>query len=207
MLLCLVGGLRVPAGELAAAAGVSPSTGSEHLRILVDAGLVRVEPLGRHRYYSLAGDDVARAIEALQAVSPGTPVRSLRQDRVARELREGRTCYDHLAGDLGLRVTDLLLTSGVLPALEPGRSVEPPEPLPAHDVVARLDLAAVRRSARRPWARGCLDWTGRRLHVAGAVGDHVLTAFRSNGWVETRPGSRAVRLTATGEAALSSLER
>ena len=206
MLLCLVGGVRVPAGELARASGVSPSTGSEHLRVLVDAGLVRVEPFGRHRYYSLAGDDVARAVEALQAVSPGTPVRSLRQRRVARELREGRTCYDHLAGDLGLRVADVLLDSGVLPALEPGRPVESPQPLPTHDVVTTLDLGAVPRSPKRPWARGCLDWTGRRVHVAGAVGAHVLTVFRSNGWVEARPGSRAVRLTETGEAALAGLE-
>lgn len=206
MLAHLAGGIRVPAGELARTAGVAASTASEHLRVLTEAGLVTSERLGRHRYYSLAGPDVARAIEALQAIAPGMPVRSLRQDRIGRRLRAGRTCYDHLAGDLGLRVTDLLIASGTLPPLAANQSVARPDAVPDNEVARALELVAA-PGGRRAWARGCLDWSGRRPHVAGAVGAQVLGWFDQNGWIGRISGTRAVRLTAAGDAALSALER
>jgi DNA-binding transcriptional ArsR family regulator len=206
MLVALLGGLRLPAGELARAAGVAPSTGSEHLRLLIGAGLVRVESSGRHRYYSLAGNDVARAMEALQAIAPPIPVRSLRQHRIAEHLKAGRSCYDHLAGDLGLRVTDLLQRTGMLPALEPGQPAEPADPLPQHPIIEVFAIADVPQTKRRPFAKGCLDWTGRRPHVAGALGRHLLALFHSREWVTARTGSRALRLTETGESVLRALE-
>ena len=202
VLTALLGGVRLPAGELARHAGVAASTGSEHLKVLLDAGLVRVKCQGRHRYYALAGDEVAQAVEGMLAIAPGLPVRSLRQHRAAGELRAARTCYDHLAGDLGLRVTDLIMGVGVLTTLEPGQTTGPAQPLPHHRVIAELRLDDVHATAKRPWARGCLDWTGRRPHLAGAVGRHVLELFLANDWVRRRPDSRAVRLTDDGQSTL-----
>ncbi len=206
MLDALVDGRAWTASELARAAGVAASTASGHLKVLTDHGLVTATASGRHRYFALAGPDVARAVEALQAIAPSLPVRSLRQQRVSADLRAGRTCYDHLAGDLGLRVTDLLVHAGCLAAPETGRDVPLAEPLPAHPVVERFAVAAVPTGGRRPVARGCLDWTGRRPHLAGRLGAHLLIVFRENDWVEPRPGSRALRLTAAGAAVLSALE-
>lgn len=211
MLTALLAGLPLPAGHLARAAGVAPSTASEHLRVLVNAGLLTVTASGRHRHYALAGADVARAVEALQAIAPTTRVNSLRQHRVAADLRAGRSCYDHLAGDLGLRVTALLLASGVLPGLEVGGVTTLTVPLPAHPLVDGFDLPALTDQAdaartRRPLVRGCLDWTGRRPHVAGRLGSHLLTTFRARDWVRPRPGSRSLALTDEGQRVLLRFE-
>jgi DNA-binding transcriptional ArsR family regulator len=206
MLTALLGGLRVPAGELARSAGVAPSTASEHLKALHTAGLVGVEAVGRRRYYALAGDDVARAIEAMQVIAPAVPVTSLRQHRVAGNLRAGRRCYDHLAGDLGLRVTDLLVASSVLRPVRLGETDRPAAPLPHHPVVTTFALDDLPSAGRRPYVRGCLDWTARRPHAAGRIGAHLLTLFHDRGWIRDRPGSRAVHLTDTGEQTLTALE-
>ncbi len=204
MLIALLDGRTATAGELAAAAGVAASTASEHLAVLVDAGLVAVERVGRQRRVRLAGPDVARALEALQAIAPTGRVRSLRESRASRQLREGRTCYDHLAGDLGLRLTDLLVRHRLL--VEPltvGEVQAPPDPFPVDGPAATLGLSGPR--GRRAWARGCLDWTGRRPHVAGQLGAQVLDAVRRQGWIDPADG-RAVRLTPTGRGQLDRLE-
>ena len=109
ILLALGDGRALPASRLANEAGVSPATASSHLRKLTEASLLTVESHGRHRYYRLAGPEVGRLIEALQQVAPAVPVRSLRQDTRARALREARTCYDHLAGRLGVRLMGTLI--------------------------------------------------------------------------------------------------
>src|ERR1700759_5517687 len=114
ILLALGDGRALPASRLASEAGTSPATASSHLRKLTDAGLLTVETHGRHRYYRLAGPDVGRLIEALQQVAPASPVRSLRQDTRARALREARTCYDHIAGRLGVRLMATMLERGYL---------------------------------------------------------------------------------------------
>lgn len=202
--LALSADAALPAGDLAREAGVTPSTASEHLHVLLEAELVRVSPHGRRRLYRLASADVSRAVEALQAIAPRVEVASLRAHRASRELHAGRTCYDHLAGDLGLRVSDLLLTAGVLTVLRVGDSVDPPDPFPTGHVVDALGV--VPPSGRRAWARGCLDWTGRRAHVAGQVGTHVLRTMEARNWIQRRPDSRAVQLTPTGAEALARLE-
>lgn len=202
MVTALLGGRSVPASELAREAGVAASTASEHLRVLLDAGLVTVDQRGRNRFFRLASVEAARAVEALQAISPAAPVRSLRSHRISEELRAGRTCYDHLAGELGLRVTDLLVANGIIPMLEPGGVVMSPATVPGGDMAELLGVRMPQGS--RPWARGCLDWSGRRPHVAGQVGADALLALERRGWVERRKGSRAARLT---EAGLGGFER
>lgn len=205
MLSALLGERALSAGELARIARLSPSSTSEHLHVLAEAGLVLVDNQGRHRYYRLANSDVARAIESLQAIAPHAEVNSLRQHRASREMREARTCYDHLAGDLGLRLTDLLHQGGIIDELDVGSVGHQPKPFPDNQIVRALGLHESEGS-RRPWTRGCLDWTGRRPHAAGQVGAQVLSAFRANGWITPRPGSRAVQLTTIGERRLQELE-
>lgn len=150
---------------------------------------------------------MTQALEALLAIAPPAPVRSLRQHRVAQELRGGRRCDDHLAGSLGLRVADLLLVAGVLPRLQPGQAVDVLR-LAGSDpgVVWHLHLDAVGGSSRRPMVRGCLDWTERRTHLGGCLGSHLFDLFRHNGWVLERPSSRAVCLTVEGATVLVELE-
>lgn len=200
----LLGNRAIPAGELARIAGLSASTTSEHLRVLTDAGIVTVDQHGRNRYYRLTNSNVSHAIEALQAIAPRLEIRSLRQHLVSEQLREGRTCYDHLAGDLGLRLTDLLVREGIIAELEVGRVSHPPEPLPTGPVVTMLGIGPPQ--GRRPWARGCLDWTGRRPHVAGQVGAQIITALHAKEWITSRTTSRAVQLTDAGESGLRELE-
>src|SRR6201996_8351344 len=114
ILLALGDGRALPASRLADEAGVSPATASSHLRKLTEAGLLAVETHGRHRYYRLAGPGVGGVIEGAQQVAPATPVRSLRQDTRARAIREARTCYDHIAGRLGVTLMQTMIERGYL---------------------------------------------------------------------------------------------
>ncbi len=200
----LLGDRAIPAGDLARAAGVSASTASEHLRVLLEAGIVVVDHRGRNRFFRLANSDVSHAIEALQAIAPRIPVRSLRQHRVSEELRTARTCYDHLAGDLGLRIADLLINARVVTELRIGEPTRPPEPFPEGPVVAAFAIQTPH--GHRPWARGCLDWTGRRAHAGGQVGAQILGTMKSQGWITQGLETRAVSLTDLGAARLRELE-
>lgn len=200
----LLGDRAIPAGELAREAGVSASTASEHLRVLLEAGIVVVDHRGRNRFFRLANSDVSHAIEALQAIAPRTQVRSLRQHRVSEELRTARTCYDHLAGDLGLRIADLLINARVVTELRIGEPTRPPEPFPGGPVVTAFEIQAPR--GHRPWARGCLDWTGRRAHAGGQVGAQILDTMTSQGWITRGVKTRTVSLTDLGAKRLRELE-
>ena len=188
MLNALMGGEAVSAGELARVGGVSPSGATAHLGRLRDGGLVTDEVAGRQRVFRLASPELADALEALALVAPPVPVRGLPHAAAAEALKRARTCYDHLAGELGVAVTEALVEREVL----------------AHDGAGGawfdelgLDLDALRR-ARRSFARGCVDWTERRPHVAGSLGAGIATACFAHGWVRRRPGGRAVVVTAAG---------
>lgn len=204
MVTALLGDRAIPAGDLAREAGVSASTASEHLRVLLDAGIVVVDHRGRNRFFRLANSDVSHAIEVLQAIAPRTEVHSLRQHKVSVELRAARTCYDHLAGGLGLRVADLLIRDRIVTELQIGIPSRPPEPFPQGQIVAAFNIQPP--CGTRPWARGCLDWTGRRAHAAGQVGAQVLVTLESQGWITRRPNSRAVLLSELGAGHLQDLE-
>lgn len=199
MLLALLSGQALPAGELAAQAGVSPQTASAHLARLVEGRLVRATSSGRHRYYRLSSDEVGAVLETLMTIAPARPVRSLRQSEEARALRWARTCYDHLAGRLGVQLTERLLA---LEYLVPDDA--------CYRVTAKgaawladwdIDLDGLRRG-RRMLARPCLDWSERHDHLAGALGAAVATQLFTRGWLVRRPGSRAVRLTSEGQIGL-----
>ncbi len=203
MASALLGHRQIPAGELARIAGVSASTASEHLHVLLAAGVVSVEHRGRGRFYRLANDDVARVVEALQVIAPRREIRSLTQATVSAELSAGRTCYDHLAGDLGLRIADLLVAAELASGLDVGSTLYAPQPFPDNLVTQTLGLLPP--LGRRPWIRGCLDWSGRRAHVAGQVGAQVLSTMEARGWITRRPSTRAVLLTPYGAEELQLL--
>jgi DNA-binding transcriptional ArsR family regulator len=199
MVDALLGGEALTAGELARAAGVSAPTASEHLARLVGGGLVAVVAQGRHRYHRISGHEVAGALEAFAAICPPTPVRSLRAATERDALRRGRTCYDHLAGSLGVAVTDGLRDRGWLVVAGDGLDLSPDGEAGLR--AAGVDVTAA-RAGRRTFARTCLDWTERRPHLAGALGAAIATAAFDAGWLR-RASGRGVRVTADGRAAFA----
>ncbi|HET9105109.1 MAG TPA: winged helix-turn-helix domain-containing protein [Solirubrobacteraceae bacterium] len=214
MLLALGDGRALPASRLASEAGVSAPTASSHLGKLVGAGLLRVEPHGRHRYYRLAGREVGRLLEAMTALAPPAPVRSLREGTRARALREARTCYDHLAGRLGVGLMGSLIERGHLVGgdgrFEPGRADRDRLSAYGRDVDYVLsdsgrdllcDLGVTVPSG--PSAiRYCVDWSEQRHHLSGRLGRALLTRLLELDWVRRAPGTRAVTVTELGRDTL-----
>jgi DNA-binding transcriptional ArsR family regulator len=202
MLDQLLRGPAMSAGELSKSAGVAPSTGSEHLAALMAGGLIQATSNGRHRYFSLAGPDVADALEGLARICPSSPVRGLRQSLAMRELRFARTCYDHLAGAVGVAVLDALLGRRWLHAADSTYSVTAEGDRQLAEL--GIDLEAARRG-RRAFARPCLDWTERRHHLAGALGAAVTSVMLDRGWFARAGAGRGLRITETGRARLLAL--
>jgi len=199
------------AGELARLAGVSAATASFHLAKLLEGGLITVVRQGRHRYYRLAGHEVAAALEALELISPGLPVRTLRQSREAVALAEARTCYDHLAGRAGVELLDGLLRRGLLEE-KSGRTDRGDTSSHRFEVTGAgakelgsfgLNLLQIRR-ARRHFAGTCIDWTQRRRHLNGALAAAITSRLFELGWIERGQRRRSVRVTPAGTAGLAS---
>jgi DNA-binding transcriptional ArsR family regulator len=193
--IALLDGRFWTAGELARGAEVAASTASEHLAQLVAGGVLEVVSQGRHRYFRLASPEIAAALEALAVVSPAARVRTLRQDVASRALRNGRTCYDHLAGRLGVALTDALIGAGVITAdFRPGDFA----------VLAPLGIVLPLNGAR-PIVRPCVDWTQRRYHAAGVLPAELTQRLLELGWLSRTERHRAVRLTETGQQGISDL--
>lgn len=199
--MALLDGRAWTAGELAAHAGVAPSTASEHLGRLVAGGLLVEHRQGRHRYVQLASPEVAQLVEdlAAHAAPHASGSVGLRAVRASAALARARTCYDHLAGRLGVAITDALTRRGLLD-VDGGFGL-------TGDGLAwfRVELGFAPARSHRPVARGCLDWTERRLHLAGQAGAHLRERFERNGWIARRGGGRAVSLTPSGTQALGDL--
>ena len=191
-LMALSKGQSLSAGELAERAGVSASTASVQLARLVDGGFLSVERNGRNRYYSLVDPEIAAAIEALAVIAPRRPASSLKQARIGSELQAARTCYDHLAGALGVALFEALRRERMLTdELEvTARGARRFEEL-------GIDVGQL-AGRRRPLTRLCLDWTERRHHLAGLLGAALATRCFELGWIERLPTSRAVRVTERG---------
>ena len=214
MLFALGDGRALPAGRLADEAGVSAATGSSHLAKLLDARLVTVEAHGRHRYYRLAGPQVGRLLETMAELAPPAPVRSLRQHTRAHAVREARTCYDHLAGRLGVAVMRAMLDRRLITGGD-GR-FDPAAPgadrLSAYgrevdyrltgDGSAFLEDLGVTLPARRPLIRYCIDWSEQAHHLAGGLGAGLLSRLLELEWVRRNPSSRAVDVTDAGRKGL-----
>lgn len=198
--LVMLDGRAWTPSELARQAGVAASTATEQVTRLVDSGLLAEVRQGRHRYVRLADAGAAELIETLAAAAPdrSTPVRSLSASRRRRTLASARTCYDHLAGTLGVSITDAMTSHGFL-VWQHGLA------LTAEGVEWLAGLGIDKSwSARseRPAVRACLDWTERRDHLAGAAGAALCRHAFSTSWIARVGTSRAIRVTATGRQAL-----
>jgi DNA-binding transcriptional ArsR family regulator len=204
--LALLDGRAWTAGELARHAGVAASTATEHLNRMLAGGVLVERRQGRHRYVELAGPHVAHLLEDLEAGAgahaPAVAPRTLRAATVANALARGRTCYDHLAGRLGVSISDALATRGLLDRdgglalTDAGRDW-----LATELRIGPADL----RSGRRPLTRACLDWTERRPHLAGLAGARICERMLERRWVARIGSGRAVRVTPSGVTALRDL--
>ena len=198
MLTALLDNRPHSAGELALVANISAQSASMHLAQLLEGCLIVVTQKGRHRFYRLAKPDVANAIEALGAIS--TPQRYLPAG-ANQALCYARTCYDHLAGELAVRMTDTLERKRMLTP----RGTREYELTPGGEEQLRqwnIDPAPLRQS-RRSFARRCLDWTERRDHLAGAVGAAICRKFLDLRWLRRERNSRVIHVSPEGERELA----
>jgi DNA-binding transcriptional ArsR family regulator len=195
----LLDGSEHPVGGLARAAGVSPSTSAEHVARLERGGLVASRRVGRRRLVRIARPSVARAYEGLSGLSIDPEPSSLRAWTLRAQLRAARTCYDHVAGALGVALTDAALAAG---ALERDFTLGPSAE--AWFGAMGVELDTLRRN-RRPLIRTCLDWTERREHLSGALGAALCAALLQSGWAIRRPSSRALVVTELGDVELRRL--
>jgi DNA-binding transcriptional ArsR family regulator len=202
ILLKLSGGKALPAGELAFAANVSPQTASGHLSKLVEARLVSVERQGRHRYYRLADEDVAHAVEALLALMPS--YRRGVQPKTAPAagtLSYARTCFSHLAGWLGVQLIGALLANGFLEA-SGNKTFTVTEVGRAWFEDLGVPVSKSKSATSVKFARPCLDWSERTPHLAGTLGVSLYHRMLELGWIAQIPGSRAIRVTSKGKQEL-----
>src|SRR5579864_8448157 len=203
MLMALLEGRALPAGELARAAAVSAQSASAHLAKLNRGGLITMQREGRCRYYKLAGPRVANALEALGAISTVRPVAEYSTAKADQSMLLARSCYDHLAGRVGVALTETMQKQRVI-VTEGERD---------YRVTARgaewlgelgIKIASLEKSKRNV-ARRCLDWTERRPHVAGALGAALMKHFIDDGWLARYRGTRALRVTTKGRRSFTSL--
>lgn len=197
ILLALGGGRALPAGELAACADVSASTASEHLIRLEQAGLLTVVRQGRHRYYRIASTEVAAMLEALMVVASAAP---RTQSKIDPVLRQGRTCYNHLAGRLGVAICDAMVHTHMILIERDVACITERGLVCLH--TAGIDVTRLRK---HPYCRICIDWSERRNHLAGMIGSEIHRRCLEPGWIMPGLDRRAVHLTAAGKKGLQSV--
>ena len=189
MLYCLMDNHARTATELAVVAEVSPSTASVHLNRLKDEALVKVVAQGKHRYYSLQGHDVARVLEGLSVLAGGA--RRQFVPNTPSRLRVARTCYDHIAGTLGVQLHDRMESAGWLANYD-----LTPAGVKSFEALG-VDIEET-RAAHRRFAFPCLDWSERRSHLGGALGAAILKLAIRKKWVTQELDSRALSVTSVG---------
>ncbi|QQZ07717.1 ArsR/SmtB family transcription factor [Heyndrickxia vini] len=195
----LMDGKALPASELAYMAKVSHPTISSHLTKLVEGNLLIMEQHGRHRYYRLANAEVAEVIEKLGTIAPQAEIRTLRQSSQMKQVRKGRTCYDHLAGELGVTVTQAMLDKKIIILDKEAFIVTEQGKNWFLQLGINIDKATIKR---RIFAKPCLDWSERRYHMSGWLGAAIANHFFTQKWIIKSESSRAVHLTPNGKQAL-----
>jgi DNA-binding transcriptional ArsR family regulator len=199
MLCALLGGRALTATELAFAAGVSPQTTSGHLGKLHTARLLVLIKQGRHRYYRLAGPHVGQMLESIMNVALTGPPRFQPKSKLDEKLRRARTCYDHIAGALGVGISDRLTEREfVILGDEAGEVTQA-----GAEFLSKLgvDLSGA-RARRRVFCRPCVDWTERRPHIGGAVGAALASRFFELKWIERVHDNRVLTITSAGRRGL-----
>ena len=198
MLTALVGGTALTASELAMEAGVSLSTASSHLSKLRSGGLLSLSAQGRHRYYRLAGPQIAAMIETIMGVAAVYGPQRVRPGPRDKAMREARICYDHFAGDIAVAMLDGFLANGVLALKED--AITAGSKADAYFAARGIDMRAL-SGQRRPLCRSCLDWSARRSHLAGALGAAILGKALQEQWVRRQQHGRALVFTPPGKRA------
>ena len=201
MLAALMGGQYLAAGELAAAAGVSAQTASAHIAQLLDSDLVELRVQGRHRYLRLADAEIAHALEALSLVAERSASAAKWEQGAYKPLKAARTCYSHLAGELGVALFEGLLARGTLVARDGHFALS----ASGRDELMELGvmLPPITAASARRFAYACLDWSERRDHVAGTFATALLDHAVTQGWLRRTPASRALTLMPPGAKALA----
>ncbi len=200
LLLALFHDRSMPATALACAAGVSAQVASNHLAKLIAGGLLKVTSQGRHRYYRLAGPEVAHALEALAVLGPPPAMLERFHTAKARRLRAARSCYDHLAGQLGVALADALEHGGLITATGAERYTLSAA---GHECLGRLGMeTSSLGEGRKGQARPCLDWTERRRHLAGPLPARLFARMLELGWIQRGSESRAILVTPSGHPGL-----
>lgn len=203
MLQALMDGRALTAAELAKAGGVTPQTASAHLRRLAQAGLITANKQGRHRYHRIASQSVARMMESIMQVAADThPSRPrLKTGPADVALRRARTCYDHIAGSLGVAIADGMIARGHLEMSSEAAMLTEPGIDFLGKIGMNLEPILARRMQRsgRILCRPCLDWSERRPHLAGILGAALYAHSSEKGWVRRCDGSRALSITRSGE--------
>ena len=200
MLTALMAGRALTATELAHEAGVTAQTASSHLARLVAGGLVRDRRQGRHKYVTLASDEVARVLESLMGLAAGAGHLRTRTGPRNAALRKARVCYNHLAGEMGVQLYQSLLARGFLTAGQSGLTLS----RQGRDFAHGFGIAEQAMSGGKPpHCRECLDWSMRQSHLGGRAGRAFLAAIEAKGWAHRKKGSRVVAFTADGQRAFA----
>jgi DNA-binding transcriptional ArsR family regulator len=212
MLSALMDGRALTATELAHTAGITPQTASGHLARLTEGGILAVERQGRHRYHRLASASVAHMLESIMSVAAdfGASGRLARKAVVVgprdKALRQARTCYDHLAGQLAVGLADAMVERGQIDLSPDGGVLTEEGSSFLRGLGVDLDEAvarAARRGGSRMFCRPCLDWSERRPHIAGAVGAAIYRSCVAQGWLRRIDGTRAIAVTTAGQRAFA----
>ena len=198
MLSALMSGLALTAGELAREANVTAPTASAHLSKLREANLVSMVIQGRHRYFRLAGSDVAAALEGLMDLAARTGSLRTRPGPQDAAMRTARICYDHLAGTAGVRLYDALIASGAIVVSAEGLKLSSAGR--ARFIAEGIDVEAMYRNDKT-LCRACLDWSERRPHLAGPLARALLDLFFARSWACRDAGSRTIRFSTAGQIA------
>lgn len=198
MLNALMSGKVLTATELAHEAGVTVQTASSHLRQLQEGGLLALSKQGRHKYFTLANEEVAQVLESLTNFAFGSGHTRTRTGPKNAELRKARVCYNHLAGEMGIRLFDSLSAQGLLCHTQDGLGLTGE----GQGFVTGfgIDLSTL-NSKKSPLCKECLDWSERRYHLAGSLGRALLNRFEALDWAKRVPNSRIIRFTPHGQAA------
>ncbi|WP_313524751.1 winged helix-turn-helix domain-containing protein [Shinella sp.] len=202
MLTALMGGQALTATELAGAAGITLQTASSHLSKLETGGLVAQRKQGRHRYFALADDEVGLLLENIMGFAANRGLMRPRPGPKDPALRKARICYNHLAGDFGVRMLDRLVADGDV--MLDGDDADLTQSGEALITALGIDVPSL-KAQRRPVCRTCLDWSERRSHLAGSLGEALLSRFITDGWARRETDSRAIRFTPEGERRFTAL--
>ncbi|APH19726.1 winged helix-turn-helix transcriptional regulator [Clostridium botulinum] len=200
ILMVMMDGEFHTVNELARAAGIKSHTASYHLTKLTELQWIVMEKHGRFHYYQISNKELAQMLESWLQISPLKPSRSLNQSIENQMLYFGRVCYDHLAGKIGVQITDWLLEKNYIVKSEAGwsLSIEGENFFESNGV--NIELL---KKEKRCYCRMCLDWSERKHHVAGSVGKALMDIFFNNQWIERTGDSRAIKLTTKGKEQLS----